>query len=1068
MARARYLLTCIVLILASSFSLLAQVGTQGSILGTVLDATGAAVPNAEVTVMNLETGMVRKATSDGAGNFEILALPIGRYSVAVSSPGFKTWQSPQTDITVGARVRIDPRLEVGQTSEQVSVEASAPLLQTEKSSVQTVVQMQQIRELPLSIRNPVVLVNLVPGMRFLGQGGPERGSTVQGMGTRDNQTEFQLDGLNSNAGMDEGGMAIPNVDAVAEFNVQTSSFSAENGRNPVQVLVVTKSGTNEFHGALWEFLQNEALNARNAYALSTPKLRRNQYGASIGGPLRKNHTFFYANFQGTPVRTDRIYNSTAPTPAMLRGDFSSLSKPIVDPLTGKQFPGNMIPEQRTSRASKFFFPYLLTPNSPDGRFRAVAPTSDTTYEGTIRVDHEITQNQRIYGRWVIVDNNTDSPDYRPDVQQNNATRQHNVGLNYTWAMRPNLLLTLSGGYLKSNNEFTSPNAGIENLVEEAGIQGIPTAGREKWVGLPNVNITGYTGFSVPWGVPGRLWSSVRNGKASVNWITGAHSISFGYEYNDRSVYGDHGSHSPRGSFDFNGQYTGNGFADYLLGLVSGTRRNYPLRTFGLDHSPYSGLFVQDFWKVTPRLTLALGVRGEYWHAKSLKNGMGSTFDPSIGKVIAGVSSDGTVNLNAEPVARCLAAATEGLWVPATEVGVPKSLFEANGHVAPRIGVTWRPFVKADVVLRAGYGIYYNGFTGNRSASSIVGLPYWTWESLSFSPQTLQNWETAWPTDPQAFIQPSVGEAPAWNIDEARSQEWNLSLQFGLPLASALDISYVGMRMDNQVVMFPYNEVPPGKYPALQAAKPYPAFGQINVLQNMGSSRYDGLQVKWERRFSKGLSFMTSYAYSKNTGKSMPQYETDRIIPFAPAGYNNGRTAWDRTHILFVNAVYELPFGRGRAHLANANFLTDLLLGGWELSAINSFTSGAPLSITTPGATLGNGWDTRANLVGDPGVSKPRASRWFNTEAFAAPPPFTFGDSPIGVIEGPGTHRLDLALMKNFHITESKYFQLRGEAFNALNHVNLNNPGTTLGTSDFGVITSAGSARTIQIGLKFLF
>lgn len=1060
-------LLCALFLFAGVSTLVAQVGTQGSILGVVKDASGASIPNAEVAVTNVNTNQVTSAVTDGAGNFEVLALPIGRYAVTVTAPGFKVWHLASMDITVGERSRISPMLDVGNVQEQVSVEANAEQLQTERSGVQSVIEMQQIRELPLSARNPVVLVGLVPGMRYLGQGGPERGFTVQGMGTRDNQTEFQLDGVNSNAGMDEGGMAIPNVDAVAEMSVQTSSFSAENGRNPIQVQIVTKSGSNDFHGALWEFLQNDDLNARNTYALRVPKLRRNQYGAAIGGPIWKNRTFFFVNFQGTPVRTDQIYNSTVPSPSMLKGDFSG-QKPITDPLTGQPFPNNVIPESRFSSASTYFFPYLLTPNSPDGRFRATAPTLNDTYEGMTRIDHQITSNQRLYGRWVIVDNNTNSPDYRPSVLQYNSTRQNSLGLNYTYAIRPTLLLTVTGGFMKSDNRFTSPNAGKENLVEEAGIQGIPTAGREQWVGLPNVGITGYTGFSVPWGVPGRLWSSVRNGKASVNWLHGAHSVSFGYELDDRSVYGAHGSHSPRGSFDFNGQYTGNGFSDYLLGLTSGTRRNYPLHTFGLVHSPYSGMFVQDFWKVTPNLTLTLGIRGDFWHSKDLKDGMGSTFDPSIGKVIAGVTSNGTVDLNAQPVAPFLAKATEGLWVQATQVHVPRGLFEANGHVAPRLGVTWRPFQAHDLVVRGGYGVFYNGFTGNRSASSIVGLPYWTWESLSFGRQTQQRWETAWPVDPEAFIEPSIGEAPAWNIDEARTREWNVSVQFAAPFKSALEISYVGMSMDNQVTMHPYNEVAPGNYPDLQAAKPYTAFGQINVLENLGNSWYNGLQMKWERRFSKGLSFMASYAFGKNLGENMPQYETDLLIPFAPKGYTRGRTAWDRTNILFVNAVYELPFGRGRSYLRDMNRVADFVIGGWQLSGINSFTSGSPLSISTPGATLGNGWDTRANLVGNPGVSNPSTSGWFNTAAFAAPPAYQFGNSGMGIIDGPARHILDLGLMKNFHVTESKYLEFRLEAFNAFNHVNLNNPGTTLGTGDFGQIRGAGSARTVQIGLKFLF
>ncbi len=929
--------------------------------------------------------------------------------MAVTATGFKTWTLTRTQLTVGARNRIAPVLEVGQVNEQVSVEASAELLQTEKSGVQTVVQMQQIRELPLSTRNPVVLVNLVPGMRYTGQGGPERGSTVQGMGARNNQTEFQVDGLNANAAMDEGGMGIPNVDTIAEFNVETSSFSAENGRNPLQVLVVTKSGTNELHGALWEFFQNNNLNARNAYAVGVPKVRRNQFGGAVGGPIIRNRTFFFGSFQGTPVRSDRIYNSTVVSPAMVQGDFSALSKQIKDPLTGQAFPGNKIPADRISSASKFFFPYLLTPNSPDGRFRAIAPTKNDTYEYLGRVDHQITDKQRIYGRWVVQDYNVTSPDYKPEVTSTDTNLQHNVGVNYNYAITPNLLLTASGGYLRSDNRFTSPNAGIENLVEKAGIVGIPTAGREQYVGLPNVGITGYTGFSTPWGVPGRLWSSVRNGKASLNWIRGAHSLSFGYEYNDRSVYGDHGSHSPRGSFDFNSQYTGDGFADYLLGLTSGTRRNYPLHAFGLVHSPYSGAFAQDFWKVRRNLTLSLGLRLERWGAKELKNGNGSTFDPAIGKVIAGVDENGQVNLTAQPVAPFLAKATAGLWIPATEANVPRGLFDPNTHIAPRIGLTWRPMEGRDLVIRAGYGTFYNGFTGNRAASSIVGLPYWTWEAKSFSSLSLQQWETAWPGDPQAFIQPSVGEAPAWNINEAQTHEWNFSVQTALPLRSALTIAYVGMRMNDQVGLHAYNEVVPGRYTDLQAAKPYPAFGEINVVENLGKSWYNGLQLKWERRYVDGLSFMASYAFGKNLNDNLPANEYERLIPFAPAGYNRGRSSWDRTHILFVNAVYELPFGRGRKHLTNMNRLADVLIGGWQISGMNSFTSGAPLSIGVPGATLGNGWGTRANLVGDPNISEPNAGMWFNRAAFATPAAYTWGDSGIGLFDGPASHVLDLAL-----------------------------------------------------------
>ncbi len=1068
MSMVSHLVVRVVLVLVSIVPLMGQIGTQGSILGAVVDSSRAVLPGASVTVTNLDTGLVQSATADEAGNFEILALPIGPYSVTVSMPGFKTWHLERIVLTVGERSRVSPVLDIGALTEQVSVVGHAPLLQTERSSVQTVVQMQQIRELPLSTRNPMVLVNLVPGMRFMGSGGSERGSTVQGFGMRAIQTEFQLDGLNANAAMDEGGITIPNVDTIAEFSVETSSFSAENGRNPLQVLIATKSGTNSFHGTAWEFNQNDKFSARNAFAvLTTPKLRRNQYGTAIGGPVVRSKTFFFGSFEATPIRREALYNSVVVQPEMLQGDFSRLSRAIRDPLTGQPFPGNVIPAARISNASKFFFPYLLTPNSPDGRFRAVAPVTDDTYQHIARVDHQITNSQRVYGRWVMYKNTTDSAGYSPDVRSTNETTQHNIGLNYTNTLTSRMLLTVSGGYLKSDNRFTSPGVGTQNLVEQAGIQGIGTAGREDFVGLPNVGITGYTGFNMPFGVNGRYWSGVKNAKVSLTWVRGAHSLSTGYEYNDRSVFARHGSSSPRGSFDFNGQYTGDGFADFLLGLTSGSRRNFPLETFGLDSSPYSGAFVQDFWKLRSNLTLSLGLRYEYWHSKKLRAGNGATFDPAIGKVIAGVDSDGNVNLTQQPVSRFLAAATQGLWVPANEVGVPAGLFKANGHLSPRIGLTWRPEAIKDFVVRGGYGIYYNSFTGNRSASSIIGMPYWASEQLSFSALSLQRWETAFPADPRSFVQPSV-VAPAWDIDAARTHQWNISVQKSLPFDSAITVSYVGTRLRGQVSRAAYNEVPPGRYPNLQAAKPYPAFGLIDLLENRGNAEYNGLQLKLERRFVHGFSFTGSYSLAKDTSDSIPANEVGRLQPFTPAGYLRGSSANDRRHMLWFNAVYELPFGRDKRFLNELHPVADAILGGWQLSGINSFVSGALLSINVSGATLGNGWGTRANLVGDPNVSNPSATQWFNTAAFAAPAQFEYGDSPIGVIKGPVAHILDLGLMKRFHIGAGKYVQVRAEAYNALNKVNLGNPGTTPGTADFGRILSAGGARTMQFGVKVVF
>ena len=1054
-------------VLASFPGLFAQLGSEGAILGVVTDATGAVVAGAVVTVTNLDTGLTRTATSDSAGNFEILALPIGPYSVTVSTKGFKTWKLERTQLTVGERSRLSPSLQVGDVTEQVSVEATAELIQTEKASVEGVVQTRQITMLPLNGRNPVQLVSLLPGMRYLGKGGPERGTTVQGVGNRTDQTQFTLDGLNANAGMDETGFAIPNVDTIAEFNVQASSFSAEYGRDPLHVVMVTKSGTNEFHGSLWEFLRNYKMDARNTFAVTKPKLIRNQFGAAVGGRIIRDKTFFFSSYEGTRIRQQSIYNSTVVQPAMLQGDFSALSKTITDPLTKQPFSGNTIPQSRIVDSAKFFFPYMLMPNSPDGRFRAVAPRSDDLFELTNRIDHQITGKQRIYGRYVVTDNPVKNPNYKPDVVETNSTRQHSVGLNYTNTITPTTLFTMNAGYQRSENRFTSPVVGIENLTQKAGIQGFPTEGRAGSTGLPSVGITGYTGFNAPWGNPGRLWMESWGGKASVNLIRSQHSINLGYEYDNRTTFGAHASFATRGSFSFNGQYTGDGFADYLLGLVSSAGRNYPLQTFGMKRSPYSALFVQDFWKVSNRLTINLGLRYDRWHEKRAVRGNVSSFNPVTGKAVAGEDQNGKVDLTAQPVAKFLAAATAGLWQSATEAGYPRGLFQATGYLSPRLGFAWRPLGKEDFVIRAGYGIFASGFIGNVTASSIVGPPYWSYENPSYSAASLQRWETAFPADPTGFIAPSV-LAPAYNVKPQKAHEWNFSLQVATPLKSALTLSYVGNHIFDAISTKPLDEVPPGAYTNIQAARPYPGFSSASLYMNTGDTWYNSLQVKWERRFAQGFSFLGSYAWGKLLVDGVGSSIWTTLTPFAPSWYLRGRSDNDRTHIMTLNGIWDVPVGRGKKYMAAVHPVVNGFLGGWQLTAIYYFTSGAPLSFGAPGATLGNGWGTRADVIGNIRVSNPSPAGWFNPQAFAPPARYTFGNSGMGLMDGPGSHTFDTGLMKNFPITEARYVQFRWEMFNMPNHVNLSNPDTTIGLSTTGKIFGAGSARSMQFGLKFIF
>lgn len=1050
----------------------AQIGTEGAFFGTVTDSSGGSIAAAEVAAMHVATGLVKRATTDTDGSFNILALPIGQYSVTVKAKGFKTWEVASIELTVGDRRRISPVLTVGEITESVSVAANAELLQTEKSSTETVVQMRQIRELPLDTRNPLALVSLVPGMRWEGtQSGGERATYVQGQGLRDNKTSFQLDGLVSNAPMDEGGTGMPNVDTVAEFTVETLNFSAENGRDPIQVKVATKSGTNELHGAAWEFLQNDALNARNTFAAKPARVRRNQFGAAVGGPVIRNKTFFFGSFEGTVIHNEQIWNTQAVTAAMKTGDFSGLSHTILDPISQTPFPGNIIPSNRISEASNYFLPKLLEANSAGGLFRTNAGTVNDTWEGTGRVDHQITDSQRIYGRYVTIRQPSTQLGYKPSVVTDDTVTQHNLGVNYTWTMSSNTVLTLLGGMLRTRENYTNPELGVNNDALSAGIQGFPTAGREQWIGPPNLNVgSGYQGiYYAGWGAPGSLWGSVYNGKADFRHFHGAHTMSAGFEYGDSHTYGDHGSCCVRGTYNFGNLYTNDGFADYLLGYTSSSARNAPLAEFGTDRAPYTGFYFNDSWRLRSNLTLDLGLRYEHWYARHNMREATSTWDPALQKVVAAVEGDGNINMSAFLNTPNVAAATAGLWTTSRAAGYNDGLLEGTGNWAPRIGVVYRPFAQHQIVLRGAYGLFYNSFTGNRSASSAANLPFWGVESLGFGLSQLQPWETVWSSDPNAFGIFGIGEAVDPRLKAARTHEWNMTVQTALPWKSALTLSYVGTKVDREVIFMPYNAPVVGPHTDLQADRPNPLISSVQRLENYGRNWYNALQAKAERRFASGISFTFSYSFSRSMGEaSSGNSEYTSILAYSPSWYNRGRTSFDFRHVEFATLVWELPFGKGRSYLSSANRLADAVIGGWDFTFTQQARSGAPLSIGGGYSNLGNGDGSRADLVGSPGISNPSPRGWFNKAAFAQPAPYTWGSSPLGILEGPGLLQFNTALSKRFRIAEKKDLQFRWEAFNAFNNVNYNNPNTNVASSLFGRITSAGSARYMQLALKFLF
>lgn len=1063
----------------------AQTGTEGSILGTIVDTSGAAIPAAAVTVTNIDTGVATKTVSDGNGFFQVLALQRGAYSVNVQKAGFASWQLQRVELTSQENKRISPVLSVGTTQQEVTITAGVDLVQTEDAAVAGAIEESQIRELPLNGRDSIQMVELVPGMRYLGLGGNTDTRTVQGLGMRTDQTLFTVDGQDHNDPSTEGGMIIPNLDSVAQFRVETSNFTAASGRQPLQVKLITKGGTNELHGTLFEFVRNDMFDARNTFALTRPKLRRNQFGGSAGGPIQKDRTFFFASFEDTRIRTEQLFNSFAIPPSLLAGNFGGTK--ITDPLTGQPFPNNQIPAARFSGASKFFLPYFLQPNTSTGdRFVAQSPIPDDATNFFMRIDRQISPTKRIYGRWTRAEHYSESLDYKPDIYSNQNIAQHSAGLSFDWTLTPRMVLSLGSEFSHSTTTGDSPSVGKENLNQQAGLQGFPTSLMGDTIGLPTVGITAYSGFSYPQQVPSSFKRELFGEIATLNLILSRHTIVFGAEYSDRRTTTHHASAAPRGSFTFNGQYTGNSFADYLLGLVQSTSRNFPLGDFGVAHSPYEAFYVQDDFRVSRRLTLNLGVRFDHWNAKQFVRGCGATFDPAIGKILAGENSNGQVDLTCQPVGPFLGPATAGLWIPASQAGVPDGLFDPSGFVSPRVGFAWRPKGGSDLVVRGAWGIFTSSYQGNYTGSSIIGPPYWLSETITFAKASLQPWETAYPAEPHNFVAPSVVNA-AYDVKPNVVEQWNFSVQKAIPfLHSALTVSYIGNRGYHLITKESMNDVPPGVYSNLQNAKPYSRLGNVFVYQNTGNSRYNSLQAVMERRFHNGLSYALNWTFARALDDFQSLLGATQPTPFAPAGYNRGPSALERRHIVSFNGIYELPFGRGKRWATQMPKLLDGVLGGWEVSAIYQFTSGQPLVFTVPGATLGNGYNTRPILLGDPHLDTPSVGRWFNPNYVDAggtchvllanapctlgiPKATVFGNAGIGIVSGPAIHSLDSALMKNFHFRERDYVQFRWEAFNAFNEVNLGNPVLNIGQANTGIVTGTQTGgRQMQIAIKVVF
>lgn len=1044
-------------------------GTSGSILGTVKDQNDSVIVGAKVSIQNTQTGYRRDMQTNDKGDYEFSFLPIGRYTVTAERDGFTTATIEGIKLEVDQKARIDLKLQVGSIGETVKIEGET-LIETESSAMGEVITGAQIVNLPLENRQFLGLVGLVPGtapaprdFRSTEPGG--RGVTIPSSnGGRPEDNNYSLDGID-NREIGRANYAIsPSIDGVAEFKVSTGIMSAEHGRvSSAAVEVVTKSGANEFHGSLFEFHRNDAFDARNFFARTVSPLKRNQFGGSVGGRIVRDKHFFFVAFEpflerrsGDPVV------GIVPTQAMRSGVFPST---IRDPLNGNApFPNNTIPDQRIDPISRRVLAYIPLPNNSDPLRNFIYqrdPTTTDKYLLTVRTDHQLSANDQLFGRYILDDEKIiQAPVLPTGVGGLNSTvRAQGISVQETHIFSPSLLNQFSVGWTRFQLTEDDNFAHVKDVAAELGITLVGLDGAPEGWAFPSITMSG---FLAPSGTFTRPRSTdIFQVRDTLSITKGNHSLRIGGDI--RRYKSDNFSPGQlNGAFTFDNGFTGNSFANFLLGWPLNAARNLDPSEQNGKVTYFSG-FVADDWKVTPRLTLNLGVRYEIETVLEETENEVARFDLASGKVLFPEAIRTRIDdyyKNVRPDVP-YGFYTGGLYN------------QDKNNIAPRIGFAYRPFSGNRTVVRGGFGIYYNAPQITTLLSAVAAPPF-----------------SIRPTEVSSSATPQVRWNPVGGLNQAQqgaltcfcfiqddfpyaySQQWALTLQQSITNSLLVELGYIGSHTLNLLSQPNVNVPQPGPGNIL-ARSPYPQWARVQAIYAGFAANYNGFSVKVEKRATDGLSVLAAYTFAK----SIDQASSTNVIPTGdPANRQdviNGLADFDVRHRLSLSYNYELPFGTGRRFGKSLDGVAGVFLQGWGIRGITFIQSGYPVDITMSNARLnsGPGIVPRPNRIADGNLPSGQRTlnRWFDTTAFTLPPMFVIGNAGRNVITGPGYINFDMSVFKNTRITERQRLEFRAEFFNAFNHPNFGLPGGNISTpATFGVITSASAPRIIQLGVKYYF
>ncbi len=1064
--------------------------TSAAIVGTITDSSGGALPGVTVTARNVDTGFNRTVPTDAVGAYRLEFLPIGRYSVEVVLSGFRSVTRSGIVLNVNDTIKVDVALEVGGLAESITVEGESPVVNTATADISKTVEAKAIESLPIVDRNIYSLLDITPGVQSnnngvasastgtsnLTLGFPEQRTLINGGadgGT--GSVNYYLDGGINMTALRNTGNILPNPDAIQEFKVQTNSYNVEYGRFASGIInVITRSGTNLYRGSLFEFTRDGDLNAKEwGSTQARPPLKRNQYGGTLGGPLAKDRTFFFASYSGLRQTTQTFLNNAIPPTALERtGDFSQSRTIPTDPATGQPFACNgvtgVICAGRLDPVSmKIVNDYLPLANVSGGIWQGYVESPFNTDEFLIKLDHQLNDAHRLSGSYFFTMGESVTQagtGNLPWALYSFNWKQHNLNVSDTWALGTDKINQLWFSYNRNyGGRLNLPETSLTDLGSSAIIMGAPA--------LPQITVSGYFTLTNAIGGPtaGGDFYSIRD---VFSWTKTKHAVKIGGELSYNKTIQDVLLNN-YGVFTFNNSVTKNALADFMIGIPSSVTQDAPVTA--LWNSWYGAAFLQDDYRLGPNLTLNLGLRWDVQTPGTDPQDRFTTYVPGQ-----------------QSTARPDAPAGQLFY---GDPGIERGVIPISwSHISPRVGIVWDPFGDGKTSIRAAGGVFYGSISGN-AWNTMTNFQPWS-TRLTFVntgkgvnaagvPQgaTLANPYTNYPGGtPFPYKGTYAVGGGIFGVDQdfiwPRTYQTNVGIQRQVFSRMAVGAAYIGTFNRN---------LPFGRdvnYPAatstatnnganILARRPNPAFGAVTLMDSDQSSDYNGLQLTFNMRQWHNLSFNGFYTYSETMTSAQVMNNTTQggAQNFVKLADEYGRADTDQRHVFSLNLNWELDYYRGD------NGFWGALLNGWAVSPIIKIRSGLPFTVTNGNvdANLDGQTNDRAQQIGDPSIDNPTPQQWFNTTAFVQNKVVTGnpvdGNTPRNSLEGPGFRVVDLAISRDFRLPKGK-LTFRAEATNAFNIVNYGQPGSAVpsGTTSttFGVIRSARTMRQVQLGLRWTF